>query len=394
MSYIDEMITIEEFLSRCQNNSTKKLYATALSQFDYFCKDRFKKTGEQVLEDVAKDIKNNHNSNKLITVLNRFVQWCIKDHPEITFYHGRDNVIRRTIEAKNPNSIKKYIGKIRIVLEDVWNVEINPSKIKRCVKIPDAEEEQTEPFTKEQMRVFLDSLSSDKKTPFMVLKDTGMRIRELCQIRKRDIDISGKRIKISIQARYTKKKKARICYLTKETSRNFLTVYKNKKDNELLFTKNENPDAAKGGYQTIFTYYRSKVAETHPEFNERYQSNGMHKKTIHSIRSYTATQCTKAADESWGHAYIGHRKYLEQYIRDQDQFLDKFIRSESNLMVYETIEVVEQDSRVEKLEQEQAESKKKMIELLEVVNKLNNIKNDNLEKEQEIRHLQEIIASR
>ena len=394
MSYIDENITIEEFLGRCSKKSTRDLYIIALSQFDHFCNDSFEKSGTQVLEDISEEIKKSHDSNKLIIVLNRFVQWCLVDHPEIKYRHGRDNLIKRKITAKNPNSIKKYIGKIRIILEDVWNVEINSSKVRRQVKIPDANEEDVEPFTKEQMRLFLDSVSNEKRLQFMVLKDTGMRIRELCQIRKSDVIMSERRIRINIQARYTKKRRARIGHITKETELNFLRLLDSKNDDDLLFTKNEDPDVAEGAFQNAFSYYREKIGNTHPEFIERYQSNGRHKKTIHSIRSYTSTQCAKAIDEAWGHGYIGHKKYLEQYIRDQDQFLDKFIRSENHLMVYDTIEVVDQDERVKKLELEQEQTRQDMQSLTKIMNQLSEIREDNARKEQEIEHLRQIIQGK
>ncbi len=394
MSYISENITIEEFLDRCPKKSTRDMYIIALSQFDHFCRDSFEKSGRQVLEDIAEGIKKSHDSNKLIIVLNRFVQWCLKDHPEITYRHGKNCLLKRQIMAKNPNSVRKYVGKLRIILEDVWNIEINSSKVRRQVKIPDAEEEEAESFTKEQMRLFLDSVSNEKKLQFMVLKDTGMRIRELCQIRKSDVIISEKRVRINIQARYTKKRRARIGYITKETEPNFLRLYNSKNDDELLFTKNEDPDVAEGAFQNAFSYYREKIGKTHPEFIEIYQSNKRHKKTIHSIRSYTSTQCAKAVDEAWGHGYIGHKKYLEQYIRDQDQFLDKFIRSENHLMVYETIEVVDQDERMKKLELEQKQTRQDMQSLSKIMNQLSEIKVDNARKEQEIEQLRQIIQGK
>lgn len=85
--------------------------------------------------------------------MNNFVKWCLDDHPEITYCHGKNNHIKRRITAKHPRTIKLYVGKIRLLLEDVWDMEVNTNKILRQVKIPKAEEEEDEPFTKEQMRI-------------------------------------------------------------------------------------------------------------------------------------------------------------------------------------------------------------------------------------------------
>ncbi len=394
MSYIDNKITVEEYLKNIQIKSMREQYRSIIHQFDFFCTDEFNKTANQVLEDLAIDWEETHRSNKIILVLNKFVQWCLNDHPELTYYHGKYNHIKRKIGKKNPSTINLYVNKIRQLLDDVWNVEVNVNKISRKIKIPKPEEEGPEAFTKKQMRVFLDSISNTKKLQFMVLKDTGMRIQELCQIRKKDVGIGGKRIKITIQSRYTKTKRARICYITRETEPSFLRLYKNKEENELLFGTNENSEIAKGAFQTSFAYYRDKISKTHPEFGEKYQSNDRHKKTIHSIRSYTSTQCSIAIDETWGHEYIGHKKYLGQYIRNQDQFIEKFMRSENQLMIYDTIEVVDSDERVKKLEEEQAKSKQDMIALTNVMNQLSSIKADNMKKEQEIKELQKILVSK
>jgi len=394
VSYLDNKITVDQYLERIQNKSIREQCLSIFHQFGFFCKDEYDKTNNQVLDDLAEDWRITHNSNKIIIVLNKFVKWCLIDHPEIIYYHGKNNHIKRSIASKHPKTIKLYVGKIRIMLEDIWNIEVNSNKINRQVKIPKHEEEENEPFTKEQMRIFLDSMSTTKKSQFMVLKDTGMRIQELCQIRKRDTDISGTRIKITIQAKYTKTKRARICYICRETEPSFLKLYKNKEENELLFGSNDDPKIAKGAYQTMFAYYRDKIAKVYPEFGEIYQSNGRHKKTIHSIRSFTSTQCTLAIDETWGHEYIGHKKYLGQYIRNQDQFLEKFIRSESHLMIYETVVVVDQDERVKNLEEQQQRSRIDMIALTNIMSQLADIKADNASKEIQIKQLQNILVGK
>ena len=382
MSYIENNITVEKFLDRIQNKTMREQFRSIYHQFHLFCKAEYNKTNKQVLDDLAEDWKITHTSNKIIIVLNRFVKWCLDDHPEITYYHGKYNHIKRKITAKHPRTIKLYVGKIRILLEDVWNIEVNSQKIFRQVKIPKPEEEEAEPFTTKQMRIFLDSLSNKKKIQFMVLKDTGMRIQEFCQIRKKDVDVTQKRVMITIQAKYTKTKRARICYITKETEPGFLKIYKSKDENELLFGTSEDPKVAKGSFQTSFAYYRDKISKEYPDFGEIYQSNGRHKKTIHSIRSYTSTQCTIAKDEAWGHEYIGHKRYLGQYIRDKDQFLEKFIRSENHLMIYEKEVVVEHDEEVNNIQAQLDKQGQIIQELLSINDEKINLlkKNNNLQQ--------------
>jgi integrase len=275
-----------------------------------------------------------------------------------------------------------------VILDDIFETTITASKIRRNVKIPKAGRDKPVAFTTQEMRLFLDSLSSEKKLQFMVLKDTAMRIQEFCKLRKNEVNITGERIEITILANDTKTSQERICYITKETEPSFLRLYRGKKDGELMFGTNEDPEYSKGAYESAFASIRKKLAKTHPEFGEKYPSNGRHKKTIHSIRKFASTQCAIAIDKSWGHAYIGHDEYLAQYVVDpEDQFLKNFIRSENHLMVYERIEVVNSDERVEKLEQQQQESSKHMRMLDDVLSQISDMRVDNVINDNKIEQI-------
>ena len=389
MTYIDDKRTIEEFLNNCQSKSTRSTYEMALKQFDHFCNYKYETTGKTILNELSTPDKNGKTDTKIIIAFNAFVQWCLVDHPEITYYRGKNNCIENTIHAKHSNTIKLYVSSLRVILDDVYETTITSSKIRRNVKIPKAGRDKPVAFTPKEMRLFLDALSSEKKLQFMVLKDTGMRIQEFCKLRKNEVNITGERIEITILANDAKTSQERICYITKETEPSFLRLYKSKKDDELMFGTNEDPEYSKGAYEGAFADIRKKLANTHPEFGEKYPSNGRHKKTIHSIRKFASTQCAIAIDKSWGHAYIGHDEYLAQYIVDpEDQFLKNFIRSENHLMVYERIEVVNSDERVGKLEQQQQETSKHMKMLEDVLSQISDIRVDNAIKEKEIENLQ------
>ena len=389
MTYIDDKRTIEEFLNNCQSKSTRSTYEMALKQFDHFCNEKYETTGKTILNELSTPDKNGKTDTKIIIAFNAFVQWCLVDHPEITYYRGKNNCIKNTIHAKHSNTIKLYVSSLRVILDDVYETTITSSKIRRNVKIPKAGRDKPVAFTPKEMRLFLDALSSEKKLQFMVLKDTGMRIQEFCKLRKNEVNITGERIEITVLANDAKTSQERICYITKETEPSFLRLYKSKKDDELMFGTNEDPEYSKGAYEGAFADIRKKLANTHPEFGEKYPSNGRHKKTIHSIRKFASTQCAIAIDKSWGHAYIGHDEYLAQYIVDpEDQFLKNFIRSENHLMVYERIEVVNSDERVGKLEQQQQETSKHMKMLEDVLSQISDIRVDNAIKEKEIENLQ------
>ena len=63
-------------------------------------------------------------------------------------------------------------------------------------------------------------------------------------------------------------------------------------------------------------------------------------------------------------------------------------------MVYETIEVIDSDERVAKLEFEQKQTKENMITLLQVMDQIKDIKKDNENKNKQIKELQMILKSK
>jgi integrase len=394
MSYLESQISIEQYLDSISDRAKKNYVGSILNQFNIFCNQNYNKTHQQVFNDLKEEIKKTQSNDKLYVLFNNYRNWLSEDHPEITYFTGRYSKYEKSIKKRHPNTIKQYLAKMRNIIEEICNIEINSRVFNKRVKVERAEEEDPEPFTKEQMRLLLDRSSNHNKLKYMFLKDTGCRIGELVQIRKRDIEIIENTIKIKIQSGYTKTKRARTVFVTRETAPMLKRLLNRKKDDELVFGTNEDPYIAKGTEKAEFTYYRDQLTKDYPEFGERYQSNQRHKKTVHSIRSFTATQCTEAIDEVWGHGYIGHKKYLGQYIRNQDKMYEMFQRSENYLMIYESIEIIDQDERVKKLEEEQQKSRLDMIALTNIITELAEIKVNNAKKELEIKQLQNLLVSK
>jgi integrase len=366
MSYIQNKITIKEYLDNIKDKGKKNHIGSILNQFNIFCKQNFNKTHQEIIDDLKEEITKTNSNDKIYIFFNKYKDWLSIDHPEITYLVGIGSKHKKSIKKRHPNSIRRYISIMRNIFEEIGNIEINDRIFNKRVKIQKAEKEEEEPFTKKQMRIFLDRCSNHNKLKYMVMKDSGIRVGELVQIRKRDIDITKNPIEIKIQASYEKTRRARITFVTKETAPMLIRLLKEKQENELVFGTNEDKYVAKGTEKAEFMYYRDQLAKTYPEFGERYQSNNRHKKTIHSIRSYTSTQCAEAIDESWGHDIIGHSKYLGQYIRNQDKRASKYLKSESFLMIYEKEIVVEHNEEINEMQAQLNKQGKAIQELLAI----------------------------
>ena len=388
MSYIPDTNTREEYLRSKSAINTRKMAESSLIQFGRFTELEYGKTPEQIMI----DLKDNDNAlEKIYTVLNKWITWLGQDHPDVITYRGRHKNIKKTFKAIHPNTQKQYLNHITGFLEDVGGFEINSRRLRKRVRLPTAEEEDPEPLTKRDLRILLDNCSPQKKTMLMVMKDSGMRISEVLQLQKKHFDTTKTPIEIHIPSFATKTKKARTTFVTRETRHVLLRRLNELTPDDIVFGTNDDVRVSVNTQISQFDYIRKKVSKLSPKFLEKYDSNGRFKITLHSLRSFTATQCADAVDESFAHAIIGHKKYLSQYIRNQDKLVEKFLRSESNLMIYETIEIIDHDERVVKLEQQQEESNKHMKMLDSVLSQISDIRVDNARKDEEIKRLREII---
>ncbi len=363
MSYIQETMSEQEFLQSIASRNHREMTKSILNQFNLFCNCTYSHSKEDVLADLVLESKENNNSDKIYTMLNQFKLWLLEDHPDLFYYCGKNHTQKRPIKKRHANTVKVYLQELRNYLE-VHNLEINERKFRKRVKVPKAEEEDPEPFTREEIRLLLDRCSNSQKLLYMVLKDSGMRIGETVQLRKKDIDVTKNPVEIHIQANYSKTKKARITFVTRETAPMLKRLLSGLQDDELVFGTNNEPYIAVHSEITLFRYYRKELGKTYPKFLERYESNDRHKKNIHSLRAFTATQCAESVDESFGHGLIGHKKYLQQYIRNQDKMSEKYLRAENTLMIYETVEIVDSDETVKTM-QKDVEKLQKMVYCLQ-----------------------------
>jgi hypothetical protein len=113
-----------------------------------------------VIDDIKEEVTRTNSNDKIYVLFNKYKDWMGIDHPEITFYVGRNTKSMSTIKKRHPNSIRQYISKMRNIFEEIGNIEINNRVFNKRVKVVKAEEDDLEPFTKEQMRILLDRCSN------------------------------------------------------------------------------------------------------------------------------------------------------------------------------------------------------------------------------------------
>jgi len=214
MSYLNTEITREEFINTRGAEKTQMGTRSSLNIFDRFCESSYQENGDTVVRNLESAIKKDGNYDRLFMICNNFVLWLQEDHPEIMV---KRNHYESSIKKHNPSSIKKTIHVLRQYFEEFGHIEFSERKFRRMVRLPKRIDEDPEPFTKAEIRQFVDNAMPKRKALYMTLKDSGMRISEAVQLRKKDIDMKSNPVTITIPATYTKTKKGRISFVTRET---------------------------------------------------------------------------------------------------------------------------------------------------------------------------------
>ena len=131
MSYIQEITSKEEFLESRTSPRTRSNVEYSLIQFDRFCISKFQRNSDNIL----KDLKEEHSVEKVYSILNAFVIWASKDHPEIVTFRGRYKTIPFPFKTLNPITIRRYLNNIRAYFEEVGGFELSDRRMSKRVKI-------------------------------------------------------------------------------------------------------------------------------------------------------------------------------------------------------------------------------------------------------------------
>lgn len=381
MSYIEETYTIEQFLthiSKPQSNIAR----SALSSLDRFSMEIYQISGERLLEDIGTE----KNENKALIVLKQLVDWLQKEHPNVMITFGKAKA-QRPFEPLHPRTIKNYVKQIKYILEDCFGIVINDRQFKRKVTMPKPAKFNPNPITKEELKLIMQYAMPSRRVLYMVQKDSGMRIGEGISFRKKDIDFTKDPVEIHLSANMTKTNVARTTFVTKETVPMLKDFVSDKQDNDKVFATNPIHSKAEANEEEYFTNLRKKIGIKHPRFLERYESNKRHTISLHAMRAYTATQCSDAVNEDFGQGIIGHEKYLGQYIRNQGKMPQLYKRAENHLMIYQTIEIIDQSADLKDLQLAQMRTQQTIQELFALQKQQENLKEENKQLHEKLNHL-------
>jgi integrase len=221
-----------------------------------------------------------------------------------------------------PTSIALYVYTVRSYLQ-YFDIDINPSKFRRRVRLPKVPREDEQPIDASDIRNILLACNNRRlKAYILVLASGGMRAVEGLAIRYRDLDFSISPTRVHIRREFTKTKLGRDIYISDEAT-TYLKQWLDSKYREdrmlkigkrttsapmpddLVFSPfvSLNPESM---YQKLTLEFRKLLEVVGLDARKENSLRGV--VTFHTFRRFVKTVISDATNQDYSEWFLGHRK--------------------------------------------------------------------------------------
>ncbi len=324
-------------------SSTKRNKQYAVKLFERFTCEKYEKSSTEIIEEINRMRKEEPEEYEyaLYGMLQEWINWNKK--------RGIGNYTIRT----QFSNLRKYLFHSGIKTDD--------QNIKEYLSFGKISKEEKYPLQLEEYRRIVESFSKNPRFQalFLALGSSGMRIGEALSLKKKNLDLSGKRIKVNIPPT-TKTRTGRSTYLSLETEKILKPLLEKKNPDDFVFAKKGcNPSDRSVRVSLCRSLKRM-------GYTDKYESNGYMKITSHSFRAFFFTKASRKHDENYAHRLTGHGGYLIQYDRmTEEEKLERYLVLESDLLVFDQTKneleidrLREENQTIEQLKKEMKQLKK------------------------------------
>ncbi len=337
----------DQYLARAYRISnsygTVRSYLTALNKLQKFCDTRSN------LPEMLYELKN----NKLdpVDLLDDFYT-----------YMSNQRIKNRTI-----------IGYLSIVKDylNFHGMHIYAEDIKQKFRTPRPEVFFEVGLTKPILNRLLQNSIPKLRVAILIACSSGMRIGEIVQLKKSDIDFTTSPTTIRVRRETTKTRETRFTHITTETSKllsDYLTKNKTRSnpDDPFLFMHLDDENNPKAYYKSMFSARQTfmeklrKTTDSIPELTMK-NENGQNSIHFHAFRKWFKTQVTTAGQSDFAEALMGHKSLKLIYFKQS---------SEARMKLYQKMEpflTISDFTRVEKTMEELQEQVQSMTVELEKI---------------------------
>jgi len=338
-------------------DATKRNKEYAVECFERFCLHKYNKSSNEVIEELIK-IKKNQPDEYEDSLYGMLQEWII--------WNKTRGIGNYTIITQFSN-LRKYLFHRKI--------KTNDQDIKENLIFEKIIREERYPMAPEEFRRIIEGFARNPRLQalFLTLGSSGMRIGEALHLKKKDLDLTGRRIKVNIPPT-TKTRTGRTTYLSYETGKILKPLLEGKNPEDQIFARNGS-NTSDRSVRTSLNRCLDRMGCT-----ERYQSNGYKKITSHSFRAFFFTKAVRKHGENYAHRMTGHGGYLMQYDRmTEEEKMEKYMELEPELLIFdqtknemEIKKLKKENQMIEQLQEEmsqlrknQAEQDEKIIKTLE-----------------------------
>jgi len=348
LTFTAKLRNLESYLESCDvlEASYVRHKKYVLKLFSKFCKSKFQQSDEEIIFELMKQ-KQDERIINACDVLQLFI-----------------NYLSKIIQ---PQTIRGYVSHVNGYF-NYRGIKLSSLDLK-AIRYPREIKEEKYPLSKENIRLILDNSSYRRKTLYLVLASSGMRIGETMGLRKKDFDTSGKRIRINIPAKITKGKRSRSTFVSLEVQSYLMKRLNEIEDNDLVFgtNKKESIHISEINEGRIFGKIIDKIF---PNL-EKYES-GTRKITLHSFRAFFITQAVRTLSDSFAHAIAGQEGYLKVYKRyDKESLLEDYLKVEPALFIINDygLSEISKDKEIESMKSDIKDLKKMFSGYVEKISK-------------------------
>jgi len=335
MGILDEARTKASFEAKLKGLSVayNRTVKITTNQFEAFCqKECDGKTIEETFE---------------------YIKKLPEEKRESTLYHVFQTWINELAETKDATTVKTKFGVIKKLARH-HGIKISIEDVRENLTFPKKIKERKYVLTLDDIHVLLEGSNYKKRGFYLFLISTGMRPKEALSIRKRHVTmLNNGRYVIKIPAEATKLKIEREAFASKELLPHLTKILRDKKQNDLLWTGQENSDYAVMTADAIFRNLLKRVG-----FTQKYEHTNRFKLNLYCFRGFFYTKASMRHGDEYAHKMIGHTGYLPQYDRKTlDEMITMYADFENELIVDQTVkhkakiaELQEKSNRIDELE--------------------------------------------
>ena len=321
--------TFEDKISRFSKN-TQNGVNSAIHSFNKFCNEFYdNRDYEQIFEEL-KTKKDKDQTEAIRELLQSWIDW----------QYNRGSLT---------SGVQQYVSKIKKVFSHN-GIKIGREYFDEPLEFKPKIREELHALTIDEIRQIFKYANPKKLGFYLALSCTGARPSEILQVRKKDVDVTQKRVKIRIEAENVKTRSGRSIWLTKEAGSHCIAKLKKLEDNDLVWGTNEYFSYAEKNESFQFGRICDKAG-----FTEKYKSNNFRMITLYSFRSFFFGKASDVHREGYAHNMIGHGGYLPQYDRMSDEKkLEWFLELEPKLLIDNAMSLKEEnkikDQKIKDLE--------------------------------------------